>query len=412
MGKRFLSIDEANLRGKRVLVRVDFNVPLQNGSITDDARIRESLPTLQKLTDAGASLVVCSHLGRPGGKPDPQYSLEPVARHLADLLGSPVAFAEDCIGDVARAAKGRLKPGQTLLLENLRFHKEEEANDPEFAKLLAENLDAFVNDAFGSAHRAHASTEAVARLLPSYAGYLMKKELDLLGRATGRPARPFVAVLGGAKVSGKINVIRNLLGKVDALLIGGAMAFTFARALNGRTGTSLVEGDKVALAKELLVEAKERRVDLALPSDVVVAREIKGGGPSRVVPWLEVPEGWKGVDVGPRTVEAFGERIVRAQTVLFNGPLGVFETPEFSKGTCGVLQAMASCRGTTLVGGGDSAAAAKQCGLSDAFSHVSTGGGACLEFLEGRTLPGVAALERFAATVPVSAYGAKPPQGI
>jgi 3-phosphoglycerate kinase len=292
----------------------------------------------------------------------------------------------------------KLRNGQVLLLENLRFHKEEEANDAEFAADLGQLAQAYVNDAFGSAHRAHASTEGVAAHLPSYAGLLMKKELEVLGGALHKPTRPFVAVLGGAKVSGKIDVIRNLLPRVDALCIGGAMAFTFSRALGGSTGDSLVEHDKVDLAKTLVADARERGVELLLPVDVIVTKDLKGAGETRAVPFGEVPAGWKGVDIGPRTVERFGEKIVRAKTVLVNGPMGIFEVFEFAVGTCGVLAAVADCDGTTIVGGGDSAAAIGQCGFAEDVTHVSTGGGASLEFLEGRTLPGVAALARHART--------------
>lgn len=393
--KPFQTIDQANLKGKRVFVRVDFNVPLDAaGKITDDLRIRESLPTLRGLQRQGARLIVASHLGRPGGKREPSVSLRPVAQHLKTLLGGTVHFVEECVGEKAEAAAKRLKDGEVLVLENLRFHKEEEANDPAFTAQLASLAEAYVNDAFGTAHRAHSSTEGVAKLLPAYAGDLMRKELEALGGLFDNPARPFVAVLGGSKVSGKIDVIRNLLPRCDAILIGGAMAFTFSKAKGGRVGASLVEEDRVALAKQLLMEAKERGVDLVLPADVVVTDNIKGGGSSRSVPFGEVPDGWKGVDIGPRTVQAYGERIVKAKTVVFNGPMGVFEVPEFAKGTRGVFAAAAACGGTTIVGGGDSAAAIAQCGLEDRVTHVSTGGGASLEFLEGKTLPGVAALQR------------------
>lgn len=398
--KTFQTIEQANLSGKRVLVRVDFNVPLDaSGAITDDLRIRESLPTIERLRKQGARLLLASHLGRPGGKRDPASSLRGVAEHLKKLLGAKVQFVDECVGEKAEQAAKRLKDGDVLVLENLRFHKEEEANDPGFAAGLAALAEAYVNDAFGTAHRAHASTEGVAKLLPSYAGELMRKELQALGGLFERPAKPFVAVLGGSKVSGKIDVIRNLLPRCDAILIGGAMAFTFSKAKGGRVGSSLVEDDRVALAKQLLTDAKERKVDLLLPVDVLITDNIKGGGKSRVVPFGEVPDGWKGVDIGPKTVQLYGERIVKAKTVVFNGPMGVFEVPEFAKGTLGVFSAAADCDGTTIVGGGDSAAAIAQCGLADKVTHVSTGGGASLEFLEGKTLPGVAALQRAAPAV-------------
>ena len=392
--KTFLTIDQASLKGKRVLVRVDFNVPMENGKITDDLRIRESLPTIEKLRKQGARVILCSHLGRPGGKRDAQYSLKPVAAHLGKLLKKPVAFADDCVGKSAEAAAEKLKDGEVLLLENVRFHKSEEENNGEFAEQLASLAEAYVNDAFGSAHRAHASTEGVAHHLPSYAGELMRKELEALGSLFQKPEKPFVAVLGGSKVSGKIDVIRNLLPRCDAILIGGAMAFTFSKAKGGRVGASLVEEDKVPLAKQLLTQAKERKIDLVLPVDIVITDNIKGGGTSRVVPFGEVPDGWKGVDIGPKTVTLYGERIAKAKTVVFNGPMGVFEVPDFAKGTNGVYEAAANVDGTTIIGGGDSAAAIQQAGLADQVTHVSTGGGASLEFLEGKELPGVAALTK------------------
>ncbi len=397
--KAFLTLDQANLKGKRVLVRVDFNVPMDTGKITNDLRIRESLPTIEKLVKQGARVILCSHLGRPGGKRDPQYSLKPVATHLGKLLKKTVAFADDCVGKSAEAAAQKLKDGEVVLLENVRFHKSEEENNGEFAEQLASLAEAYVNDAFGSAHRAHASTEGVAHHLPSYAGDLMRKELEALGSVFQKPEKPFVAVLGGSKVSGKIDVIRNLLPRCDAILIGGAMAFTFSKAKGGRVGSSLVEADKVALAKQLLTDAKERKVDLVLPIDVVVTDNIKGGGKSRVVPFGEVPDNWKGVDIGPKTVALYGERIAKAKTVVFNGPMGVFEVPEFAKGTNGVYEAAANVDGTTIIGGGDSAAAIQQAGLADQVTHVSTGGGASLEFLEGKTLPGVAALMKRAQAI-------------
>ena len=397
--KTFLTIDQANLKGKRVLVRVDFNVPMENGKITDDLRIRESLPTIRKLLAQGARVILCSHLGRPGGKRDPQYSLRPVAAHLEKLLKKKVAFVEDCVGKAAETAAQALKDGEVLLLENLRFHKSEEENNGEFAEQLANLAEAYVNDAFGSAHRAHASTEGVAHHLPAYAGELMRKELEALGGLFQKPAKPFVAVLGGSKVSGKIDVIRNLLPRCDAILIGGAMAFTFSKAKGGRVGASLVEEDKVAMAKQLLTAAKERKVDIVLPVDVVVTDNIKGGGQTRIVPFGEVPDNWKGVDIGPKTVALYGERIANAKTVVFNGPMGVFEVEEFAKGTNGVYEAAANVDGTTIVGGGDSAAAIQKAGLADQVTHVSTGGGASLEFLEGKTLPGVAALTKAGQTI-------------
>ncbi|HLE47827.1 MAG TPA: phosphoglycerate kinase [Candidatus Thermoplasmatota archaeon] len=398
--KPFLTLDQGAFRGRRVLVRVDFNVPLDaNGKITDDLRIRESLPTIQRLAKAGGRLILCSHLGRPGGKREPSLSLKPVAAHLSKLLGKDVAFSDDCIGAKAEEAAKKLKDGEVLLVENLRYHKAEEENNPEFVESLAALGELYVNDAFGTAHRAHASTEGVARHLPSYAGELMRKELDALGGLFATPAKPFVAVLGGSKVSGKIDVIKNLLPRVDTILVGGAMAFTFSKAKGGRVGGSLVEEDKVGLAKQILQEARERNVEILLPVDVVATTNIKGHGENRVVPFGEVPPDWKGVDIGPKTVKLFGERIVRAKTVVFNGPMGVFEVKDFAAGTRGVFAAAADSQGTTIVGGGDSAAAIQQCGFADQVTHVSTGGGASLEFLEGKTLPGVAALQRHAQAI-------------
>ncbi len=395
----FLTIDDAKLAGQRVLVRVDFNVPLEAGKVADDTRIRESLPTLQRLVQEGARVVVASHLGRPGGKRDPALSLAPVADRLSKLLGAKVGFAADCVGPEAERAVAALQNRQVLVLENLRFHKAEEENNPEFAEELAGLADAYVNDAFGTAHRAHASTEGVARHLPAYAGYLMKKELDVLGAVLQKPERPFVAVLGGSKVSDKIEVLQNLLPRVDTFCIGGAMAFTFSLALGGKVGDSLVEKEKVSVAERFLRDARERGVDVLLPLDVVIGQEAKGTGPTRVVPFGEVPAGWKGLDIGPKSVERFGERIVAAKTVLVNGPMGVFEVAEFAGGTRGVLEAVADCAGQSIVGGGDSAAAAAKFGLADQMGHISTGGGASLEFLEGKALPGVAALARSASMV-------------
>lgn len=395
--KSFATLDQGNFKGKRVLVRVDFNVPMDGARVTDDLRIRESVPTIEKLRRGGARIILCSHLGRPKGKPDPQFSLRPVAERLGQLLGRSVTFSADCVGETTEDEVRRLKDGDVLLLENVRFHPEEEANDPEFAAQLAALADAYVDDAFGSAHRAHASTEAVARLLPSYAGELMRRELQALGGLLQNPAKPFVAVLGGSKVSGKIDVIRNLLSRCDAIMVGGAMAFTFSRAKNGRVGDSLVEADKVGLARELIGEAADGGADLVLPVDIVCTTSLKGGGETRVFPFGEIPDGWKGVDIGPKTVQAYGERIAGAKTVVLNGPMGVFEVPPFAAGTCAVFAAAAASTATTIVGGGDSAAAIRRCGLADKVAHVSTGGGASLEFLEGKTLPGVAALQRAAA---------------
>jgi phosphoglycerate kinase len=388
------SLEPAWVEGKRALVRVDFNVPLVRGAVADDTRIRAALPTIRWLRDRGARVVLLSHLGRPGGRPDPAQSLRPVASALEGHLGIPVAFLADPTSDEAMAATRRLPRGGVALAENTRFHAGEERDDPDLAARFARLGDFFVNDAFGSAHRAHASTAAVAALLkPAVTGFLMEQELAWLGRALEAPKRPFVAVMGGAKISGKIDLIESLLPKVDAILVGGAMACTFFRAQGLETGTSLVEPDRVALASALLDRAGPR---LVLPLDAVVATALEPNITTQVVPSGRIPAGWAMYDVGPRTVLAFADRIAAAGTVLWNGPMGVFETPPFDQGTLGVAHAMAEAtRGgaVTVVGGGDSAAALAAAGLEGAVSHVSTGGGASLEFLEGRDLPGVSALD-------------------
>ncbi|MCC6588667.1 MAG: phosphoglycerate kinase [Bryobacterales bacterium] len=383
-----LSIRDLNLQGKRVFMRVDFNVPLAPGGqeITSDKRIKASLPSIRYALEHGAGLVLASHLGRPKGKVNPEMSLKPVAKRLEELLGKPVKMAPDCIGpDVEAMLPG---PGEVLLLENLRYHAEEEKNDPGFAQQLAKLGDIYVNDAFGSAHRAHASTEGMIKYMPqAAAGLLMEKELEYLGLATTNPPRPCVAILGGAKVSDKIEVIQNLMKVVDELLIGGAMAYTFLQALNQPTGKSLVEADKVDLAKHLLEEGKSK---LRLPADHVVAAELKAGADSQVVD--SIPEGMMGLDIGPKTVEAFSTAISNAKTVIWNGPMGVFEMPPFDKGTVALAKAVAGSGATSIVGGGDSEKAIKAAGVTDKISHVSTGGGASLEFLAGIQLPGVVAL--------------------
>ncbi len=386
------TIRDVDVRGKRALVRVDFNVPLEGDRITDDTRITAALPTIEALRDAGASVVLMSHLGRPKGKPDPRYSLAPVARHLGELLGASVPLLPDCVGPEVERFVEQLKPGDVALLENLRFHAEEEANDPDFARQLAALGDLYVNDAFGTAHRAHASTEGVARYLPAVAGLLMERELDALGRALERPERPFVTILGGAKVSDKIGVIENLLGRVDALLIGGGMANTFLAAQGHPIGKSLAEPDKADLAADLLRRAEERNVTLALPVDVVVAPELTEDAPRRTVDATAVPDDQAIYDIGARTVERYRGLLDGAKTVVWNGPMGVFEVAPFAAGTRAIAEAVATCGAFTIVGGGDSVAALEQLGLADRISHVSTGGGATLELLEGRELPGVAAL--------------------
>jgi phosphoglycerate kinase len=383
-----LSIRDLDLKGKRVFMRVDFNVPLAPGGqeITSDKRIRAALPTIQFALEQGCGLILASHLGRPKGKPNPEMSLKPVAAKLAEILGKPVAMAPDCVGPEVEAMLP--KPGEVLLLENLRYHAEEEANDPEFSKKLAARCDIYVNDAFGTAHRAHASTVGMIQFVPkAAAGLLMEKELEYLGMATTNPARPCVAILGGAKVSDKIEVIQNLMKVVDQLLIGGAMAYTFARAQGQPTGKSLVEEDKIELAKSLLAEAGGK---ILLPVDHVASAEFKAGADFEIVD--VVPEGKMGLDIGPKTIEMFKDVIAKAKTIIWNGPMGVFEMPPFDKGTVELAKAVAESGAVSVVGGGDSEKAIKVAGVSSKISHVSTGGGASLEFLGGVTLPGVAAL--------------------
>lgn len=392
-----LTIDKIELKGKRVLVRVDFNVPLdENLIITDDTRIVESLPTIKKIISAGGKAILMSHLGRPKGGPNPKYSLKPTAKRLSELLGKEVKLAPDCIGDEVKAMVSQMKDGDVLILENVRFHPEEEKNDPEFAKQLAELGDVYINDAFGSAHRAHASTEGVTKFIKvCAAGYLMQKELEYLGTAVSNPKRPYVAILGGAKISGKIDVINNLLDKVDTLIIGGGMAFTFFKAQGKEIGKSLLEEEKIELAKEVLQKVKNSGVKFLLPVDVVVASEFNNDSPAEVVSVDSIPSDKMGLDIGPETIKLFKEEILKAKTVVWNGPMGVFEFDNFAKGTFAIAEALAEVTSkgvVTVVGGGDSAAAIAKAGLKDKVSHVSTGGGASLEFLEGKILPGVAAL--------------------
>jgi 3-phosphoglycerate kinase len=387
------TIRDVAVAGKRVLVRVDFNVPMDDGTITDDRRIREALPTIRYLVEHGARVILASHLGRPGGTRDPRLRLAPVGQRLSALLGRPVPVLPDCVGPEVAAAVAALQPGQVVLLENLRFHPGEEANDPAFAAQLAALADLYVNDAFGAAHRAHASTAGVAALLPAVAGFLMEKELRHLGQALEHPARPFVAVLGGKKVSDKIAVIQHLLTRADVLLIGGGMAYTFLRAQGYEVGASICETDRLALAASLLADAARRGVAVHLPADVVVAEAVRADARSRVVPASAMPPGWAGVDIGPQTAAHFAGVIAQAGTVLWNGPMGVFEIPAFAGGTRAVAEAMARAAAVTIVGGGDTAAAVDGFGLADRMTHVSTGGGASLEFLEGRQLPGVAVLQ-------------------
>ena len=425
------TIEDVSVQGKKVLVRVDFNVPMDKETgtkITDENRILGALPTIKYLVDNGAAVILCSHMGKPHNvfndtlklnkkekakiealpaeeqaaateaalekakKDVKKLSLAPVAKRLSELLGQEVIMAKDVIGPDAQAKAAALKPGQVMVLENLRFHAEEEKNDPAFAKALASFAELYVNDAFGTAHRAHASTAGVADYLPAVSGYLIEKELKFMGGALENPARPFVAILGGAKVSSKIGVITNLIDKVDALVIGGGMAYTFIKAMGGSVGDSLLEEDKIDLSKEIMEKAKAKGIKFLLPIDTVIADDFSNEAHTKVVPTSEIPDGWQGMDIGPETQKLFAETIKGAKTVVWNGPMGVFEFANFAKGTIAVAEALAEADCISIVGGGDSAAAVTQLGFKDKISHISTGGGASLEFLEGKTLPGVAAL--------------------
>ena len=388
------TVKDVDVRSKRVLVRVDYNVPLDaNGNVSDDKRITASLPTINYLLEQGARIILCSHLGRPKGEVKKEFSLAPVAKRLKELLpGVNIYFASDCIGEEAERKAAALKDGEILLLENLRFHKEEEKNDPEFAKKLASLAEIYVSDAFGTVHRAHASTAGVAAYLPAVAGFLIGKELSMMGGALENPERPFVAILGGAKVADKIGVITNLLNKCDTLLIGGGMAYTFLKAMGYEIGDSLLDAESIDLAKQLMETAKQKGVKLLLPVDTVVAKAFAADAEHMTVASNAIPAGWQGLDIGEKTRELFAAEIKNAKTVIWNGPMGVFEFPEFAKGTEAVAKACAECGGTTIIGGGDSASAVKKLGYADKMTHISTGGGASLEFLEGKVLPGVAAL--------------------
>jgi phosphoglycerate kinase len=395
MQKKTLS--DISLQGKRILMRVDFNVPLdQDGNITDDKRIVEALPSIRKVVEAGGRLILMSHLGRPKGKVNPEFSLAPAAKRLSDLLDTPVAMAKECIGNEVMQQVLALQDGEVLMLENLRFHPQEEENDPEFARELASLGEIYVNDAFGTAHRAHASTEGITHYVQTaVAGYLIEKELHYLGMALDNAKRPFVAILGGSKISGKIDVLENLFSKVDTVLVGGAMVFTFFKAQGMNVGNSLVEDNKLELALSLLEKAKTKGVRLLLPTDVVVAGEISENAPSRIEPVTAITDGMIGLDIGPDTIDAYTREILGAKTVLWNGPMGVFEIEQFSRGTFAMAKALADTTvngAVTIIGGGDSAAAIAKAGLAAEVSHVSTGGGASLEFLEGKELPGIAAL--------------------
>ena len=387
------TIRDLDVSGKRVLVRVDYNVPLKDGAVADATRIEASLPTLRHLLDNGATLVLMSHLGRPKGNADPSMSLAPVAAKLSDLIGKPVSMADDCIGEAAATAVGALAAGGILMLENVRFHAEETKNDPEFAKALARSGEVYVNDAFGTAHRAHASTEGVAKLLPAAAGFLIEKEVAFFQPLLEDPKKPFVAIIGGAKVSTKIGVLNSLLPKCTSLIIGGGMAYTFLKAQGYSIGKSLVEEDFLDTARSLIEQASAAGVDLILPLDHVVAAEFSESAEAVAVDGVDVPEGMIAMDVGPRTIERCREAIAGAASLVWNGPMGVFEFQRFAQGTLSVGKFVADCGGTTVVGGGDSVAAVNTFGLAEKIDHVSTGGGASLEFLEGKVLPGIAALQ-------------------
>ncbi len=392
-----MSVTDLSPKGKRVFVRVDFNVPQdENLKITDDTRIRESMKTLQHLVGAGAKVVLCSHLGRPKGKKNEKYSLKPVAARLSELLGKPVTMMPDCVGDAVKAEVGKMKDGDVVLLENVRFYEQEEKNDPAFAKQLSELADLYVNDAFGTAHRAHASTEGITKFVkPCAAGFLMMKEIQYLGKAASNPDRPFVAILGGAKISGKIDVIKNLMTKVDVLIIGGGMAYTFLKARKLEIGKSLLEADKVEMAKELLMQSLDTNVPLLLPIDHVVADKFDAAANVKIVARGGIEPEWMGLDVGPLSIEKYANFIRSAKTVFWNGPVGAFEMAPFAKGTLAIAKLLAEATekgAVTIVGGGDSVAAVTQMGLNSKMSHVSTGGGASLEFMEGKQLPGIVAL--------------------
>ena len=388
------TIKDIDVKGKKVLVRCDFNVPMdENKNITDNTRIVAALPTIKYLLENDCAVILCSHLGRPKGEFNPKFSLEPVAKELSKLLGKEVIMAKDVIGEDATKKAKELEQGQVMLLENVRFHREETDNDPEFAKKLADMAEIYVNDAFGAAHRAHASTAGVANYLPAVSGFLIEKELKYLGNALNNPERPFVAILGGAKVSDKIGVIDSLLEKVDTLIIGGGMAYTFYKAQGYNVGDSICELDKLDLALDAMKKAKEKGVKLMLPVDNKIGKEFKPDTESKTVAWTEIPDGWEGFDIGEETIKMYQEEIRKAKTVVWNGPLGLFEFDQFAIGTNSIAKVLSEIDATTIIGGGDSAAAVKKAGLEDKMTHISTGGGASLEFLEGKKLPGIECLQ-------------------
>ncbi len=388
------TVKDIDLKGKKVFVRCDFNVPMdENQNITDNTRIKAALPTIKYLLEQNCKIILASHLGRPKGEVKPEYSLKPVAKELSKLLGKEVIMANDVIGEDATTKAENLKEGEILLLENVRFHKEETDNDPEFAKKLASMAEIFVNDAFGTAHRAHASTTGIADYIPGVSGFLIEKELKFLGNAVNNPERPFVAILGGAKVSDKIGVIDSLLDKVDTLMIGGGMAYTFFKAQGYNVGNSLCEVEKTGLALEAMEKAKEKGVKLLLPIDTKIGKEFKPDTESKTVAWTEIPDDWEGFDIGEKTIEMFKNELKNAKTVIWNGPLGLFEFDQFAIGTNEIAKTLAELDATTIIGGGDSAAAVEKAGLADKMTHISTGGGASLEFLEGKKLPGIECLQ-------------------
>ena len=387
------NVEDIAVSGKKVLVRCDFNVPMADGVITDETRINGALPTIQYLVKENAAVILCSHMGRPKGEFNMKYSLAPVAARLSELLGQEVIMASDVIGEDAKAKAAALKPGQVMMIENVRFHKEEEKNDPAFAKELASMAEIFVNDAFGTAHRAHASTAGVADYLPAVCGYLIEKEISVMGKALSDPKRPFVAILGGAKVSDKIGVINNLIEKVDTLIIGGGMAYTFFRAMGNTTGTSICEADKLDLARDLMAKAREKGVNFLLPVDNIIGREYKEDTTFMRIYSDSIPDGWMGLDIADKTQELYAKSIEGAGTVVWNGPMGVSEWENFASGTIAVAKAVAESGAISIIGGGDSAAAVEKLGYADKMTHISTGGGASLEFLEGLELPGIACLQ-------------------